>query len=375
MATTETTLTRTSTLDGVKRVIERCAKSEKKHPIMLWGPPGVGKSEIVEQIARELNGRVWDLRLAQNDPTDIKGIPYYNKDSNKMSWADPDELPSAEETKDYGTCFLFMDEINSAPSATQASAYQLVLNRRVGKHYKVPDNVYIIAAGNREGDRGVTYKMPSPLANRFIHIEVRPDYETWEKWATKNRIHKDVVGYIGFAKQDLFDFDPRNASRAFATPRTWEFVSDCLQDSDTDTETITDMVAGAVGEGIALKFMAHRKIAGQLPRPEEILNGKVSTLEIKEISAMYSLTIALCYELQDIYRKVGNDSKALDAWYKQSDNFFKFMMENFTTELVVMGARTALTTYELPFIPSKLKSFDEFHKRYGKYVVRTTEKK
>jgi len=374
MATTETIATRTSTLQGAKKAIKACLASGQKHPIMLWGPPGIGKSECIFQLAEEMNGRVWDLRLAQNDPTDIKGIPYYNKESNKMSWADPDELPSQEEAEQYDVGFLFLDEINSAPTATQASAYQLVLNRRVGKHYKVPDNVYIIAAGNREGDRGVTYKMPSPLANRFIHLEIRPDYETWEQYAVNNRLHEDVVGYIGFAKQDLFDFDPKNASRAFATPRTWSFVSDILND-DNDEETLMDLVAGCVGEGIALKFNAHRKISTQLPKPLDILNGKVKTLETKEISAMYSLTISMCYELQDIYRKVDGDKKALDDWYKQSDNFFKFMMENFTTELVVMGARTALTTYELPFLPSKLKSFDEFHKRYGKYVVKTTEKK
>lgn len=374
MATTETTVMRTSTLNGAKKAIQAVMKSPKKHPIMLWGPPGVGKSELIQQLASENNGRVWDLRLAQNDPTDIKGIPYYNKETNKMSWSDPDELPTQEEAEQYDVGFLFLDEINSAPSATQASAYQLVLNRAVGKHYKVPDNVYIVAAGNREGDRGVTYKMPSPLANRFIHIEVRPDYETWEQYAVKNRLHEDVVGYIGFAKQDLFDFDPKNASRAFATPRTWSYVSDILQD-DMDNETLMDLVAGAVGEGIALKFNAHRQISSKLPKPMEILNGKVKTLETKEISAMYSLTISMCYELQDIYRKVGTDKKLLEDWYKQSDNFFKFMMENFTTELVVMGARTALTTYELPFIPSKLKSFDEFHKRYGKYVVKISEKK
>lgn len=374
MATTETTVSRTSTLQGVKKAIKACLSSDQKHPIMLWGPPGIGKSEIVFQLAQEMNGKVWDLRLAQNDPTDIKGIPYYSKEDNKMRWADPDELPSEEEASQYDIGFLFLDEVNSAPAATQASAYQLVLNRRVGKHYKVPNNVYIIAAGNREGDRGVTYKMPSPLANRFIHLEVRPDYETWEQYAVKNRLHEDVVGYIGFAKQDLFDFDPKNASRAFATPRTWSFVSDILN-GDNDEETLMDLIAGCVGEGIALKFNAHRKISSQLPKPIDILNGKVKTLETKEISAMYSLTISMCYELQDIYRKVDSDKKALDDWYKQSDNFFKFMMENFTTELVVMGARTALTTYELPFLPSKLKSFDEFHKRYGKYVVKTTEKK
>jgi len=260
---------------------------------------------------------------------------------------------------------LFLDEMNSAAPSVQAAAYQLILNRRIGK-YNLPDNVVIVAAGNREGDKGVTFKMPSPLANRFVHLEMRVDFDSWQKWAVLNNIHKDVVGYISFAKQDLFDFDPKSSSRSFATPRSWTFVSQLLEDN-LPTAVETDLVAGTVGEGTAVKFMAHRKVAGQMPKPEDILSGKVTELKVKEVSAMYSLTVSLCYELQDSFKKSG--TAGIKDWHAQADNFLKFMMANFTTELVVMGARVALTTYGLPMVPGKMPSFDVFHQKYGKYII------
>ena len=85
--------------------------------------------------------------------------------------------------------------------------------------------------------------MPAPLANRFVHIELRVDYDDWMEWATFNHIHPDVVGYVTFAKQDLYDFDPRGSSRSFATPRSWSFVSQLLSD-DLPESTLTDLVAG-----------------------------------------------------------------------------------------------------------------------------------
>jgi hypothetical protein len=311
-----------------------------------------------------------DLRLSQMDPTDIRGIPFYNKEINKMDWAAPIELPDEEFASKYPLVVLFLDELNAAPPAVQAAAYQLILNRAVGK-YRLPDNVVMVAAGNRESDKGVTFRMPSPLANRFVHLEVRADFPSWEHWAVQNKIHKDVVGYLAFAKQDLFDFDPRSSSRSFATPRSWAFVSELLDDNDNDSST-TDLVAGTVGEGMAVKFMAHRKISGQMPNATDILAGRVTELKIKEISAMYSLTVSLCYELKEAYEKsVGSKQEKFN---EMADYFFRFMMDNFTTELVVMGARVAITTYGIPFVPNKLKNFDEFHKRFGKYVVAASSK-
>ena len=350
---------RTVSPNQAKNSIRRAFK--KKRPIFIWGPPGIGKSEIVHQIGSEIKkSLVIDIRLSLWEPTDIKGIPYFDSNSNTMVWAPPAELPDDATAKKYDTIIVFMDELNSAPPAVQAAAYQLILNRRVGT-YKLPENVVIVAAGNREADKGVTYRMPAPLANRFVHLELSVNFDDWFQWAVNNDIHEDVVGYLTFAKKDLYDFDPKSPSRSFATPRSWSFVSELLEDDD-DENTTTDLVSGAVGEGLAVKFMAHRKVASKLPDPIDILNGKVKEIETKEISAMYSLTVSLCYELKEACDK--NDKK----FDTKVNNFLRFAMDNFDTELVVMGIKLALTQYSLPIDPDEVECFDEFHNRFGKYI-------
>jgi len=340
----------------------------KRRPLFLWGPPGIGKSDVVKQLGDELEAHVIDVRLSLWEPTDIKGIPYFDSNSNKMVWAPPTELPDDEMAAQHDKIILFLDEMNSAPPAVQAAAYQLILNRRVGT-YHLPDNVYIVAAGNREADKGVTYRMPAPLANRFIHLEMKVDWDDYSFWATENRIHKDVVGFLTFSKKDLYDFDPKSSSRAFATPRSWTFVSELLEDDDCDESTLADLISGAVGEGLAIKFMAHRKVSSKMPDPTDILNGKVKKMETKEISAMYSLAVSLCYELKD-----ASDKKAKN-WHKQVNNFFIFIMDNFETELVIMSTKLALTQYQLPLDPDEIECFDDFHAKFGKYISAATERK
>ena len=278
-----------------------------------------------------------------------------------MVWGAPSELPSEEFAAQFDHITLFLDEMNSAAPSVQAAAYQLILNRRVGT-YKLPDNVSVVAAGNREADKGVTYRMPAPLANRFIHLELTVSFDDWFQWAVVNRQHTDVIGYLTFAKKDLYDFDPKSPSRSFATPRSWSFVSELIEDNDDDENTTTDLVSGAVGEGLAVKFMAHRKVAASMPNPSDILAGKVREMKSKEISAMYSLTVSLCYELKEASDK--NDKKFDD----KVNNFLRFSMDNFDTELVVMGIKLALTQYSLPIDPDEVQCFDEFHERYGKYI-------
>jgi hypothetical protein len=333
----------------------------KKRPIFLWGPPGIGKSDVVHQIGELIDAHVIDVRLSLWEPTDIKGIPYFDSNTSKMVWAPPVELPDEALAAKHKHIILFLDEMNSAAPAVQAAAYQLILNRKVGT-YRLPDNVMIVAAGNREADKGVTYRMPAPLANRFVHLEMQVSFDDWFQWAVDNKVHKDVVGFLNFSKKDLYDFDPKAASRSFATPRSWSFVSELLED-DLDEGTVTDLVSGAIGEGLAVKFMAHRKIAASMPNPTEILAGKVKEMKSKEISAMYSLTVSLCYELKEASDK---GDKKFD---EKVNNFLKFAMDNFDTELVVMGIKLALAQYKLPIDPDAVECFDEFHNKYGRYIT------
>jgi hypothetical protein len=347
-----------------KKAILQAFKS--KRPIFLWGPPGIGKSDVVAEITRELNGHMIDLRMAQMEPTDLRGIPFFNKNNEKMDWAPPIDLPDQELADQHPIVVLFLDEMNSAAPAVQAAGYQLILNRRVGK-YVLPDNVVIVAAGNRESDKGVTYRMPMPLANRFLHVEMRSDFNTWQTWAVLNGVHQDVVSYLSFAKNDIYEFDAKSSSRAFATPRSWVFVSDLLKDEDSiDNDTLFTLVSGCVGEGLAAKFAAHRKISSKLPNPSDILNGTVTTLDIKEVSAMYSLVISMCYEMKDM---VDHKRVTPSEFNEVFDNFLSYMMTNFEPELVILGSKIALKTYNLDMDATKLKHFNEFHKKFGKYVL------
>jgi hypothetical protein len=361
--------TRTVKISEATTLITRAFK--KKRPVFLWGPPGIGKSELVKQIGDSGalgKTHVIDMRLALFEPTDLRGYPVPNMETGVMQWLPPADLPSEELAAQYDTVIVFLDEMNSAAPSVQAAGYQLILNRRIGQ-YVLPKNVVMIAAGNRETDKGVTYRMPKPLENRFVHFELRVDFADWLSWAVMNKVDADVVGYLSFAKGDLYNFDPQSSSRGFATPRAWTFTSELIEDADDLAEGLqTDLVAGCVGEGIAVKFMAHRKIAGDLPDPVEVLDGKVKTMKSTEISAKYALATSMCYELRD--RSInGEKSGKMDNYHKSFSNMLGFMMDNFETEMVIMASRVAMQQYKLVPKQDKIERFEEYFSRYGRLVL------
>jgi hypothetical protein len=256
----------------------------QKVPCFLWGAPGVGKSSIVKQIAQEKNIGFIDLRLALMDPTDLKGIPFYDKESHTALWAPPAFLPKE------GEGILFLDELNSAAPSVQASAYQLILDRAVGE-YALPDGWAIVAAGNREGDRGVTYRMPAPLANRFVHFEMEVDVDDWKDWAYKVKLDSRIIAYIAYKHEHLFNFDTKSEKKSFATPRSWEYVDSILKTNITQ-ELLLDVIGGAIGSDVAVSFLSFMKVMNKLPNIEEIFEG-----ESKEYSDEVDVAYALCSAL------------------------------------------------------------------------------
>ena len=358
----------------VRPIVLRAMKANR--PIFLWGPPGIGKSELVEDITYnglDGNNLLIDMRLALMEPTDLRGYPFRNPETNQMEWSPPADLPTAEMAEMYDNIVLFMDELNSAPPSVQAAAYQLVLNGRVGQ-YVLPNNVQIVAAGNRETDRGVTYRMPAPLSNRFRHINMAVNFSDWQQWAINNNVHSDVIGYLSYAKQDLFDFDPKTSSQAFATPRSWKFTSDLLFVEEFENAPAKEQkaeVAGTIGEGMAIKFLEHRKIAKSLPNPEDVIKGKVTKLTgdvAKEISAKYSLVVNLAYELHSIFKDTGMD----DNMSKNLNNTVRFSFDNFEPEMVIFLFKTIMKDYGIQFHVRKTLDKDLqniFNDRYLKYIV------
>lgn len=273
---------------SVKRSLEHlCAR---KVPVFLWGPPGIGKSSIVAQIAREAGIGFVDLRLSLLDPTDLRGIPFFDTKNDSAVWAPPSFLPDGKQEKGI----LFLDELNTAAPMVQASAYQLILDRKIGE-YRLPDGWAIVAAGNRESDRGVVFRMAAPLANRFVHVEMEPSVEDWRSWAIGAGIDPTIIAYISHRPDALFAFNAD--SRSFATPRTWQYVNDILA-SDPDTDLLLGLVSGAIGEELAASFLGFRLVAGELPDVEAIFEGTTDTVP-NEPSALHILSSALAMRVDD----------------------------------------------------------------------------
>ena len=250
----------------LKRSLEGLIAS--RIPVFVWGSPGIGKSSIIRQIAQERGLECTDLRLSLLDPTDLKGIPFFDKDSHEAVWASPNFLPKDPDSRGI----LFLDEINTAPPSVQASAYQLVLDRKVGD-YTLPEGWSIVAAGNHESDRGVVYRMPPALANRFVHLEMEVGFEEWQQWAYSAYIDSSVIAFLHYDRERLFAFDPTAGHKSFPTPRSWEYVSGIL-DAKLPKTQLLEVIGGAVGAESATAFMAFRKVMDRLPDIDALLRGE-----------------------------------------------------------------------------------------------------
>lgn len=239
------------------REIEATVSGEHT-PVMLWGPPGVGKSSLVAQAAAARSVPMIDLRLSQLEPSDLRGMPY-QKDG-RVEWAIPSMLPDAGRDGPRGV--LFLDEINAALPQVAASAYQLILDRRLGD-YRLPDGWAILAAGNRLGDRGVTYAMPTPLANRFTHYELLPQIDDWLDWAEQAGVDERLRRFLAQRPDLLFVFPSFGEGQAnvhaFPSPRSWAFADRALRKFGAEEELLEPALAACVGEvaaGLLVAWLA-----------------------------------------------------------------------------------------------------------------------
>lgn len=300
--------------------------------LFLWGPPGIGKSSLVKQIARDKNLKLIDLRLPLLDPVDLRGLPMVDKEAGKAVWLPPDFLPD----KNDPPGILFLDEINAAPPSVQASAYQLVLDRRIGE-YKLPPGWIIIAAGNRTTDRSVAYRLPTALANRFTHMGVKVDYNEWTRWAWGNEIDPYIIAFLKFHPDLLMSFDPKSAALAFPTPRSWEFVSRLQKLRDNDTLLYLKTIKGTIGESAAQQLLAFLNYRNELPDPLKIINGEPCEIP-QQIDAQYVLLGGLIQTLLQYHSE------------NQVQNFFTYVAQyeesNFADHAIVLVREAMLAFLE-----------------------------
>ena len=253
---------------------------------MIWGPPGVGKSSVVAQVARQHDLDFVDVRLSQLAPTDLRGLPVPEADaqgSGVSRWYPPEFLPRA------GAGILFLDEVNMAPPTMQGMAQQLILDRRVGS-YELPDGWFVWAAGNRKEDRASVFDMPAPLANRFLHLTVRPDFDSWRSYALGRGLHEHVIAFLTFRPELLWRLDPQQP--AWPSPRSWEMAAQ-LHRAGLDASS-------AIGEAAGAEFAAFVRLFEQLPDLGTVLSGAGAGLKLPdEPSVRYAAVVGLAARAAD----------------------------------------------------------------------------
>jgi hypothetical protein len=276
---------------------------------MIWGPPGIGKSSIVSQIAAEHGQDFVDVRLSQLAPTDLRGLPV--PENGISRWFPPEFLPRD------GKGILFLDEINMAPPAMQGMAQQLILDRRVGS-YTVPPNWYIWAAGNRKEDRAAVFDMPAPLANRFLHLVVEPDFDSFKGYAMAKDLHEQIIAFLSFRPEILHKIDPQQP--AWPSPRSWELASG-LHKAGLD-------IAPAIGASATAEFEAYIAIYNNLPDIEQILLGQGKDLRFPgEPSQRYAVTVGLTMRSTE-------ESYAMNAFRWLSDRAGAEWVQLFAADLM-----------------------------------------
>ena len=268
-------------------------------PLHIWGACGVGKSQIVRQVADDLDYDFLDVRAVHLDPVDLRGLPRIA--ANQTEWIPPKFLPTS------GKGILFLDELTSAPQMTQAGCYQLVLDRRLGE-YTLPDDWVVLAAGNPASERGVHFSMPRPLRNRFVHLELEPDLDDWSKWAVKAQVRPEIIAFLRFKPELLHTADATSDANAWPTPRSWEMASRVLtgvaQRRKTSLLTGTSefeaqLLDGTVGQAAASELVAFLRLFRELPSIDEILLNPATAPVPDEPSAQIAIATALGRVLTD----------------------------------------------------------------------------
>lgn len=278
----------------------RCIKAKKA--CMISGSPGIGKSEIVKDIAKKFKLELIDIRLSTFCPEDLQGFPMLKGDYAEFVPMNTFPLTNTPIPKNKNGFLIFLDEFNNASLAVQSASYRLILDRQVGSHDLHP-NTAIVCAGNLITDKAITNRLSTAMQSRLIHLEVAPNAEEWIKWGTQNKIDHRILAYISSTPDNLHNFDPKHNDKTFSCPRTWCFLSSLIQEVKTENlKDILPLVTGTVGEGVGHEFVLYTEIYTDMPTYQDIKTKPFQITIKKEPAILFGLShmIAAYFQENDI---------------------------------------------------------------------------
>lgn len=349
---------------SVKYLLENPNLADKIPAILLRGNPGVGKSTIVRDVAKNLNIGFKDIRLAQMDRVDLCGVPSVN--DNKTQWNIPSVWPDMDDKQ--GGIILF-DEITSAPADVQVAAYSMILDRRIpNTNYALPKTWFIVAAGNTTTDRAVVRSMSSALANRFAHLDVSTSVEDFISYGIENHFNPAILGFVQFRPDKLLDMNTENSNleAGWPSPRSWERVSTTLSIFENANEDITrNVVYSLIGTNTGLEFMEFLKISKNNASVLEMLDGKIPVSIPTKIDEKYAFYTAISYLVFDVKTKAEID-KRLSVVFKildKSENDYATMLLKMIT-----GGNQKFSKKDILLMLIKNKEYKNYAKKHSEML-------
>lgn len=308
-----------------------------KHSILGLGAPGIGKSQMIQQIGAKYGYKVIDIRLSQMSEVEIGGLIYPNEDKTKTRWLTPEILP--DEARDGKKTILLLDEITSCTKRVQVAAYQLILDRKIGQ-YTLPEGTFVIALGNREEDDGVFVRLAAPLANRFEIHEIDVDFSAWKNdYAIPHKVHPYVIKYLSFNPSALHTQKEDAEEMVFASPRSWDRVSDILKiDSDLRKEVILYKIRGNIGVAEANQFISFCRSEKARIGVDEFLEGAPAPAEPSHASMLIDGLV----EKVKFIKRYKNDLELNDVQRKQLIQIIESMFRFKNNEYTIVGLKKLL---------------------------------
>lgn len=331
-----------------KKYTETCIKAGLV--AFLQSSPGMGKSSIVKQIANEYNLELIDCRLSTMEPTDLQGLPWFNK--GKAEFQPYSFFPLADSPIPEGKSgwLLFLDEFNSASRATQAAAYRVVLDREIGMH-KLHPYCAVVAAGNKMTDGAITNKLSTAMSSRVVHLNMELNFEDWrDNFALPQKIDERIIAYLSMYPEKLMDFDPERDDQTFSCPRTWEFASKILHATQQNPSEIVDLLAGAITGEQASSFAQFCKVYKDLVTVDDIL-ADPEVKAPKDKAGQWAILIHLTNRVDE----------------KNLEPVLTWVDKNFDKSLAVTFLRTLNARHGTAFF--KNKAYCEYTQKLAKYMM------
>ena len=315
---------------------------------LLRGGSGIGKSESVKQLwnDEEINQGLTPVETSKPSAKEfglvqIMGshygvqdlyLPTYDKDQDEMVHKFMELLPKDKDSKGIA----FLDEVGSASPDVQKVFQSLILERKIGS-YELPKGWKIIGATNRKEDNAGVGNLNMAMLNRTMVLDVEFSHESWDLWASQNNVHPTITSYFRFEPQNLWNYDRKNKSEQFCSPRSAVSLSEILNADAVDDENRLAIYQGEVGSEVAQNILAFQNTLAKAPSIESIIENpeEADYIDSNDVNIRFAVTGALLQKTKE-----GDTKKRIEQVFTSAIQYLnRFESSEFTVFFTQHGIR------------------------------------